>query len=86
MPVVIVCGGDPMSFLMRSSEVPQGGCELDVVGDMRARPVEVIKGPVTGLIDACRPWRWRDKFPAVNMPTPEERREGLAKFGHLLST
>jgi 4-hydroxy-3-polyprenylbenzoate decarboxylase len=49
MPVVIVCGGDPMSFLMGSSEVPQGVCELDVIGGMRGQPVDVIKGPVTGL-------------------------------------
>jgi UbiD family decarboxylase len=49
MPVVIVCGGDPMSFLMGCSEIPQGVCELDIIGGMRGEPVEVIKGPVTGL-------------------------------------
>jgi 4-hydroxy-3-polyprenylbenzoate decarboxylase len=49
MPIAIVCGGDPMSFLMGSSEVPYGVCELDVIGGMRGAPVEVIKGPVTGL-------------------------------------
>jgi len=49
MPVVIICGGDPMSFLMGSSEVPPGVCELDIIGGMRGQPVEVIKGPVTGL-------------------------------------
>jgi 4-hydroxy-3-polyprenylbenzoate decarboxylase len=49
MPVVIVCGGDPMSFLMGSSEVPPGVCELDIIGGMRGQPVEVIKGPITGL-------------------------------------
>ena len=49
MPVAIVCGGDPMSFLMGSSEVPHGVCELDIIGGMRGQPVEVIKGPVTGL-------------------------------------
>src|SRR5215468_6134035 len=49
MPVAVVCGGDPMTFLMASSEVPQGVCEYEVVGGMRGRPVDVIKGPVTGL-------------------------------------
>jgi len=49
MPVVIVCGGDPMSFLMGSSEVPPGVCELDIIGGMRGQPVDVIKGPITGL-------------------------------------
>jgi 4-hydroxy-3-polyprenylbenzoate decarboxylase len=49
MPVAIVCGGDPMSFLMGCSEVPYGVSELEVIGGMRGAPVEVIKGPVTGL-------------------------------------
>ena len=49
MPVVIVCGGDPMSFLMGSSEVPFGVSELEVIGGMRGSAVEVIKGPITGL-------------------------------------
>jgi 4-hydroxy-3-polyprenylbenzoate decarboxylase len=49
MPVAIVCGGDPMSFLMGCSEVPYGVSEFDIIGGMRGSPVEVIKGPVTGL-------------------------------------
>ncbi len=49
MPVVTVCGGDPMSFLMGCSEVPNGVSELEIIGGMRGTPVEVIKGPVTGL-------------------------------------
>src|SRR5712691_12364230 len=34
---------------MTCSEVPYGVCEYEVVGGMRGFPVEVIKGPVTGL-------------------------------------
>jgi 4-hydroxy-3-polyprenylbenzoate decarboxylase len=49
MPVAVVCGGDPMSFLMGCSEVPYGVNELEVIGGMRGSAVEVIKGPVTGL-------------------------------------
>jgi UbiD family decarboxylase len=49
MPVAIVCGGDPMSFLIGCSEVPYGMSELDIIGGIRGVPVEVIKGPVTGL-------------------------------------
>jgi len=49
MPVAIVAGGDPMTFLMACSEVPYGVCEYEIVGGMRGAPVEVIKGPVTGL-------------------------------------
>ena len=36
------------------------------------------------IIDACRPFHWRDKFPKVNMPSPETARKAMAKFGHLL--
>ena len=49
MPIAVVLGGDPMSFLMGCSEVPYGTSELEVIGGMRGSPVEVIKGPITGL-------------------------------------
>jgi UbiD family decarboxylase len=49
MPVAVVCGGDPMTFLMACSEVPYGVSEYEIVGGMRGKPVEVIKAPVTGL-------------------------------------
>ncbi|MCC6888325.1 MAG: UbiD family decarboxylase [Hyphomicrobiales bacterium] len=49
MPVAIVCGGDPLSFLMGCSELPYGVSEFEVIGGIRNAPVEVIKGPVTGL-------------------------------------
>jgi 4-hydroxy-3-polyprenylbenzoate decarboxylase len=49
MPVAVVCGGDPLTFLMACSEVPYGVCEYEIVGGMRGKPVEVIKGPITGL-------------------------------------
>src|SRR5207302_5141007 len=49
MAVAVVCGGDPMTFLMASSEVPYGVSEYEIVGGVRGKPVEVIKGPVTGL-------------------------------------
>ena len=49
MPVAVVCGGDPMTFLMACSEVPYGVSEYEIVGGMRGTPIEVIEGPVTGL-------------------------------------
>jgi 4-hydroxy-3-polyprenylbenzoate decarboxylase len=49
MPVVIIVGGDPLSFLMGCSEVPYGVSELDIIGGIRGEPVDVIKGQVTGL-------------------------------------
>ena len=49
MPVAIVVGIDPLSFLMGCTEVPYGVCEYDVVGGMRGKPVDVVKGRLTGL-------------------------------------
>jgi UbiD family decarboxylase len=49
MPLAIVVGCDPMSFLMASSEVPCGVCEYDVIGGIRGTPVDVVKAPITGL-------------------------------------
>jgi len=49
MPVVIVVGGDPLSFLFGCSEVPYGVSELDIIGGIRGEPVDVIKGRFTGL-------------------------------------
>jgi len=49
MPVAVVCGGDPMTFLMASSEVPYGVSEYEIVGGVRGKPVDVVKAPVTGL-------------------------------------
>ena len=49
MPVCVVAGGDPMTFLMSCSEIPYGLCEYDVVGGFRGKPVQVIHGKHTGL-------------------------------------
>ena len=36
------------------------------------------------IINACRPFHWRDQFPKVNMPSKELARETRQKFGHLI--
>ena len=36
------------------------------------------------VIDACRPFHWRDKFPPTNTPSPEVARKAREKFGWLL--
>ena len=48
-PVAMVFGGDPLTFLMASTELPHGVSEFDFIGGLRGEPMEVIKGPVTGL-------------------------------------
>jgi 4-hydroxy-3-polyprenylbenzoate decarboxylase len=55
--------------------------------DPRISPEEKAKGNFTNsraIIDACRPFHWRDKFPRVNMPSPETARKAREKFGYLL--
>ena len=49
MPVCIVVGGDPLTFLMGCTEIPYGVCEFDIAGAYRGRPMKVIKGKHTGL-------------------------------------
>ena len=49
MPVVLVLGGDPLTFLLGGTEVPDGVCEFDVAGGMRGKPIELVRGKVTGL-------------------------------------
>jgi UbiD family decarboxylase len=54
--------------------------------DPRIEPERKAVGDYTNsraIIDACRPWHWRDKFPKVNLPTTEQRRIAQEKFGHL---
>jgi 4-hydroxy-3-polyprenylbenzoate decarboxylase len=49
MPVVIVCGGDPLVFLNSSTESPYGVSEYDIVGGLRGKAMELVRGPITGL-------------------------------------
>lgn len=35
------------------------------------------------IIDACRPFHWRDKFPLVNAPSPEAARQARQKWRYL---
>ena len=49
MPVALVVGSDPLFFFVAGTEFPYGICEFDIVGGMRGRPVELVRGKVTGL-------------------------------------
>jgi 4-hydroxy-3-polyprenylbenzoate decarboxylase len=54
--------------------------------DPRIPPEEKAKGNLTNsraIIDACRPFHWKDDFPAVNAPPPEIMREAIEKWGYL---
>jgi len=49
MPVCIIVGSDPLSFLTSSTEVPEGVSELDMMGAYRGEPVKCVEGRHTGL-------------------------------------
>jgi 4-hydroxy-3-polyprenylbenzoate decarboxylase len=49
MPVAMVLGGDPMCFFYGGLEAPYGVFEIDVVGGLRGRPMQMVRGKVTGL-------------------------------------
>jgi 4-hydroxy-3-polyprenylbenzoate decarboxylase len=49
LPIVMVFGGDPMAFFLGGLEAPYGVFELDLVGGMRGRPTQMVRGKVTGL-------------------------------------
>jgi 4-hydroxy-3-polyprenylbenzoate decarboxylase len=49
MPVVMVLGGDPLSFFYGGLEAPYGVFELDIVGGLRGRAMKMVRGRVTGL-------------------------------------
>jgi len=49
MPVCVVVGVDPVTFLMSSSEVPSGMCEYDVAGALRGEAMKCVRGKHTGL-------------------------------------
>ena len=49
MPIVMVLGGDPLSFFYGGTESPYGVFELDIVGGLRGKPVRMVRGEVTGL-------------------------------------
>ena len=54
--------------------------------DPRISPEDKAKGNLTNsraIIDACRPYHWKDEFPMVNAPTPELARESREKWGYL---
>lgn len=49
MKVVVVCGQDPLLYMLSASPLPEGTSELEFAGGIRGEPVEVVKGPYTGF-------------------------------------
>jgi 4-hydroxy-3-polyprenylbenzoate decarboxylase len=73
-PVVATFGGDPLLFLTSHIKFPFGKSELDYAGGLRGSPIEVIKGPITGLpIPARAEVAIEGEVPP---PSQESREEG----------
>ncbi len=49
MKVVILCGQDPLLFMLSASPLPDGISEIDFMGGLRGEPVECVRGPFTGF-------------------------------------
>jgi UbiD family decarboxylase len=48
-PVVIVCGADPLGYLISGIEVPFGMCEYNYIGAILGEPLAVVEGELTRL-------------------------------------
>jgi len=59
----------------------------DSPADPRIPPEKRARGDLThsvAVIDACRPFHWRDRFPISNAPSPEVLKKAREKYGYLL--
>ena len=55
--------------------------------DPRLTPEQKASGDITNsraIIDACKPFHWKDQFPTVNAPGLDVLREAREKFGYLM--
>ncbi|HYW60984.1 MAG TPA: UbiD family decarboxylase, partial [Xanthobacteraceae bacterium] len=60
----------------------------DSPADPRLTPERRAAGDMThsvAVINACKPYHWRDRFPPSNTPSPEVARKAKEKFGWLLN-
>jgi 4-hydroxy-3-polyprenylbenzoate decarboxylase len=48
-PVVVALSADPLLFTLAHTKVAWGNSELDYTGGIMGRPLQVIRGPLTGL-------------------------------------
>jgi len=73
-PVVATFGQDPLTWMAAHTKIPFGQSELDYLGGLRGGPLEVIRGPVTGLpINAYAEIAIEGEIPP---PSEQAREEG----------
>jgi UbiD family decarboxylase len=49
MKTVVLCGQDPLLFMLASSPLPDRMSEIEIAGFIRGAAVEVVRGPYTGF-------------------------------------
>ena len=67
---------------------------IDIISGTRTSPADPSLTPEQrarddltnsrAVIDACRPFHWRDQFPKVNAPSPAQAKKARDRFGYLL--
>ena len=62
--------------------------DLEIVHRLWSTPLDpILRGPPyqsnRAVIDACRPWGWKDEFPRVAEASPELKAKVMAKYAHL---
>ena len=63
------------------------GCQSSAL-DPRIPPEQKARGDFTtsrAIINACKPYEWKDQFPQTNTSTPELRKATLAKWKHVFN-
>lgn len=61
------------------------GCQSNIL-DPRLPPDKRERGDYTcsqAIVNACKPFHWRDQFPRTNVASPELRQQVLQKWRHL---
>jgi 4-hydroxy-3-polyprenylbenzoate decarboxylase len=76
-PVVATFGGEPLMFLASHIKFPWGESELDIAGGIRGTPIEVIRGPITGLPIPAR----AEIAIEGEVPPPSEQSHDEGPFG-----
>ena len=61
------------------------GQDIDILGKLWSTPLDpVLRGPPyqsnRAVIDACRPWGWKDEFPRVAESSPELKEKVMKKW------
>ena len=67
-------------------EEGEAGAEEVQGGDAPLRAVDPDVRPFNSrlIIDATRPWEWRDRFPVSQLPTAQTRAKALERWGWLV--